>query len=168
MTHATLVPCELFIVMITNLNLWVAQFYCIAFLNVQHVNLLKIKVFFRAAPTAYEHMEVPSLGVEWELQLPAYTTATARHDRSHVCDIHYTTAHSLLSDARNGTYIFTDTSQTRFCCATMGTPIKTFRVSLTICSSVLALLPFFCNMLRGSKNKGGLVFLNLGETLSGP
>ena len=26
------------------------------------------------------HMEVPSPGVEWELQLPAYTTATAMPD----------------------------------------------------------------------------------------
>ena len=32
------------------------------------------------------HMEVPRLGVELELQLPAYTTATATPDLSHVCD----------------------------------------------------------------------------------
>ena len=35
------------------------------------------------------HMEVPRLGVESELQLPAYTTATATQDQSHVCDPHY-------------------------------------------------------------------------------
>ena len=34
------------------------------------------------------HMEVPRLGVESELQLLAYTTATATPDLSHVCDIH--------------------------------------------------------------------------------
>ena len=30
-----------------------------------------------------EHMEVPRLGVGWELQLPAYTTATATRDLSY-------------------------------------------------------------------------------------
>ena len=38
-----------------------------------------------------QHMEVPRLGVELELQLLAYTTPTAMPDPSHVCD--YTTAH---------------------------------------------------------------------------
>ena len=35
-------------------------------------------------------MEVPRLGVksELELQLPAYATATARPDLSHVCNLH--------------------------------------------------------------------------------
>ena len=33
-------------------------------------------------------MEVPGLGVESELQLPAYTTATATQDLSRVCDLH--------------------------------------------------------------------------------
>ena len=30
------------------------------------------------------HMDVPRIGVEWELQLPVYTTATAMPDPSHV------------------------------------------------------------------------------------
>lgn len=38
-----------------------------------------------------EHMEVPRLGVEFgaPLQLPAYTTAPAPWDLSHVCDLHH-------------------------------------------------------------------------------
>ena len=32
------------------------------------------------------HMEGPRLGVESELQPPAYTTATAMRDLSHICD----------------------------------------------------------------------------------
>ena len=32
-------------------------------------------------------MEVPELGVELELQLLAYTTATAAPDLSHICDL---------------------------------------------------------------------------------
>ena len=49
-------------------------------------------------------MEVPRLGVELELQLPAYTTATATRDLSHVCD--YSIAHgnagSLIHWVRPG------------------------------------------------------------------
>ena len=33
-------------------------------------------------------MEVPRLGVKSELQLPAYTTATATWDLSCICDLH--------------------------------------------------------------------------------
>ena len=35
------------------------------------------------------HMEVPRLGVEWKLQLPAYTTTTAMPDVSCVCNLHH-------------------------------------------------------------------------------
>ena len=35
------------------------------------------------------HMEVPRLSVELELQLLAYTSATAMPDLSHVCDLHH-------------------------------------------------------------------------------
>ena len=34
-------------------------------------------------------MDVPRLGVELELQLPAYTTATVKQDPSHICDLHH-------------------------------------------------------------------------------
>ena len=34
------------------------------------------------------HMEVPELGVESELPLPAYTTATAPLDLGHISDLH--------------------------------------------------------------------------------
>ena len=34
-------------------------------------------------------MEVPRLGVKLELQLPAYTTATAMWDPSHICDLYH-------------------------------------------------------------------------------
>ena len=36
-----------------------------------------------------QHMEVPRLGVESELQLPAYARATATWDLSHLCDLHH-------------------------------------------------------------------------------
>ena len=47
-------------------------------------------------------MGVPRLGVELELQLPAYTTATAMLDLSYVCDLHHSSRHcgifNLLSE----------------------------------------------------------------------
>ena len=36
-----------------------------------------------------QHMEIPRLGVELELQLPAYTTATATPDPNRACDLHH-------------------------------------------------------------------------------
>ena len=49
-------------------------------------------------------MEVPKLGVKLELQLPAYTTATATPDLSRVCDLHHGSQQrrilNLLSEAR--------------------------------------------------------------------
>ena len=38
------------------------------------------------------HVEVPRLGIQSELQLPAHTTATATWDPSRICDLH----HSLI------------------------------------------------------------------------
>ena len=35
------------------------------------------------------HLQVPRLGVKLELQLSAYTTATATQELSHICDPHH-------------------------------------------------------------------------------
>ena len=44
------------------------------------------------------HMEVPRLGVELELLLPAYTTATATWDLSHICNLHHSSQqHRILN-----------------------------------------------------------------------
>ena len=44
--------------------------------------------FFFVGPHPW-HMEGPRLGVELELRLLAYTTATATLDPNHVCDLHH-------------------------------------------------------------------------------
>ena len=71
-------------------------------------------------------MEVPRLEVQSELQLPAYSTATATQDPSHVCDLHQSSRHrwilNLLSEARDQTRNLIVTSQIRFRCTTIGTP----------------------------------------------
>ena len=50
-------------------------------------------------------MEVPRLGVESKLQLPAYTIVTAMLDLSHICDLHHSLWQHLvlnsLSKARD-------------------------------------------------------------------
>ena len=70
------------------------------------------------------YIQVPRLGVESELQLPAYTTAKAAVQAVAAT---YTTAHDnagslILSDARDWTCILMDISWIHFPCATMGTP----------------------------------------------
>ena len=58
-------------------------------------------------------MEVPGLGVESELQLPAYTTATATLDLNRICNSYRSLPQRwnlhlhlhLLSEARDGTRI---------------------------------------------------------------
>ena len=71
-------------------------------------------------------MEVPRLGVNLELQLPAYTTATAMWDPATYAA--YTTAQgnagslNPLSEARDGSCILMDTSWIHFRCTTEGTP----------------------------------------------
>ena len=73
-----------------------------------------------------QHMEVPRLGADSELQLPAYTTATAMPDPSCVCDPHHSSRQcqipNPLREARDQTCILVDTSQIHFHCTTTGTP----------------------------------------------
>ena len=64
-----------------------------------------------------QHIEVPRLGDESELQLPAYTTATAtaKQNLSFVCDLHHSSRqHQILkplSEARDGTCILMETTR---------------------------------------------------------
>ena len=73
------------------------------------------------------HMEVPRLGVQSELQLPAYTTATATPDPSCIFNLHHSSRQcqilNLLSGARDWTRILMDTSWICFHWATTGTPM---------------------------------------------
>lgn len=72
--------------------------------------------------------EVPRLGGELELQLPAYTTAPApaRPDPSCICDLRHGPRQrgtlSLPSEARDRTRTLVESSQIHLCCAPTGTP----------------------------------------------
>jgi len=77
-----------------------------------------------------QHMEVPKLGVESELQLLAYTTTTATPDPSCAWDLHHSSWKywilNPLSKAMDRTYVLMDTSHIRFSWATTGTPLHVF------------------------------------------
>ena len=74
------------------------------------VTILPPPFFFRAH---LWHMDVPGLGVEPELQLPAYATATATLDLGRICDLHCSLSQSQilnpLGKARDGICILMDT-----------------------------------------------------------
>ena len=61
-----------------------------------------------------QHMEVPRLGVQSELEPSAYTTATAMWDPSCVCDLHHSSRQcqifNPLSEVKDQTHVFMDTS----------------------------------------------------------
>ena len=62
-----------------------------------------------------QHIEIPRLGVESELQLPASTTAVAIPDPSQIFDLHSSLLQcgilNPLSEARDQTHILMDTSR---------------------------------------------------------
>ena len=64
-------------------------------------------------------MEISRVGVESELQLLAYTTATARSDPRHVCKLHCNLQQcqilNPLSWVRDQTCTLVGTSQTHYC-----------------------------------------------------
>ena len=64
-------------------------------------------------------MEVPSLNIESELHLPAYATAIAMRDPSHVCDLCYSLWQQYilnpLNEARDQTHILMDSNWVPYC-----------------------------------------------------
>ena len=62
-----------------------------------------------------QHMEVPRLGGESQMQLPVYTTATAMQELSHTCHLCHSSGQRQildpLSEARDGTCILMDPSR---------------------------------------------------------
>ena len=61
-------------------NLFLREFYFIFYFIVLYLFL---------EPNLQQHMEVPRQGDEWELQLLAYTRATATPNLSQVLDLHH-------------------------------------------------------------------------------
>ena len=78
------------------------------------VSVLTFRSFFFFLGLHLWHMEVSGLGLEMELQLPVYNTATAMQDLSHLCNpCHSLWQHQIfnpLSEAWHQTCIFMDIS----------------------------------------------------------
>ena len=89
----------------------------------------KVFVFVLLGPHP-RHVEVPRLGVDSELQLPACSTATATRSPSRVCDLHHSSRQrpilNPLSEARDLTRNLMVGSWICFHCATVGTPLQAF------------------------------------------
>ena len=83
-------------------------------------------VFFVFLGLYMRHMEVPRLGLQLELQLPAYAMATAIPDPSCICDLHHGSQQhwilNPLNKAGDGTRNLIVPSWILFHCAMMGTP----------------------------------------------
>ena len=92
--------------------------------NILNINIVYVHLFFLGLHP--RHMEVPRLGVKSELQLPAYTTATATQDASLFCNLYHNSRQrqilNPLSKARDQTQNLMVPRQICFHCATMGTP----------------------------------------------
>ena len=71
---------------------------------------------------ATTYMEVPRLGVQLELQLLAFATATATQDPSRLCDLYHSSQQrqilNPLSEAADRTRNLMVPSRIGFCCAT--------------------------------------------------
>ena len=96
------------------------------------------------------HMEIPRLGVELEVQLSAYTTATATQHPSCVYDLHHSTQQcwilNPLSEARDRICNLMVPRWICFCCTTTGIPILTtcmphFFLSFQACTHGICRFP---------------------------
>ena len=107
------------------LNLCLCLHNC-SFLHVSVSSFFLLFIYFFFLGLHLWHTEVPRLGVELELQLLPYTTATAAQDLIHVCDLHPSWGQcwilNPLSKARDWIWVLRNASRFRYCWATTGTP----------------------------------------------
>ena len=92
-------------------------------------NLIFFFVFLRFLGPLLQHIEVPRLGVQSEVQPPAYTRATATRDPSRVCNLHHSSQqHWILNPLREARDRTCNLMVLRLVnhCATTGTPPLTF------------------------------------------
>ena len=77
-----------------------------------------VRCFFSFLGPHPRHREVPRLGVQLELQLPAYTTATATRDPSLIYDLHQRSCQRQIlnppSEIRDQIHILMDTNQVHY------------------------------------------------------
>ena len=72
-------------------------------LQVQPKKLYEIQIFFVFWGPHSWHMGVPRQGIKSGLYRPAYTTAKAKWDPSHVCDLHHSSQQCRILNPRSQT-----------------------------------------------------------------
>ena len=110
--------------------------------------------FVRATPVAYGSSWA---GVESELQLPVYSTATASLDPSHVCDLHHSSWQQWilnpLSKARDQTCNLMDINWTpnqlshsrNFCFFPLNEPTHLYKLHGFMCSESYTFARLICD-----------------------
>ena len=102
-------------------------------------------------------MEVPRLGVQSELQLPAYTTATVKPHLSCVCDLHHSSRQqpipNPLSEARDRTRNLMVPSWICFHCSITGTPSGLSLLNLHIFWSSLQVVQCWLTEVNQQRSK---------------
>ena len=92
--------------------LFLFLFYFFIIVDLQKSTVVRFWGFLVSSGPYPQHMEVPRLGVKSELQLLAYTTATATPDPSRICSLYHSSWQcrilNPLSEARDGTCVLTD------------------------------------------------------------
>ena len=107
-------------------NVWVqsdkASLILFLISNLTQIYLFYKFILFFFLGLHLQHMEVSRPGVESELQLLAYATATAMQDPSSICNLHHSSwQHQILNtliEARDWTHNLTVPSWIRFHCTT--------------------------------------------------
>ena len=95
--------------------------------DVEHLFMRLFAFFFFSLGLCPWHMEVPKLGVQSELQLPAYVTATAAPDPSQVFDLHHSSQqHRILNLLRPGIEPTASWLLVRFNSSAPRTPMRLF------------------------------------------
>ena len=102
----------------------------LSFIHWQILLILHLKSFSFWQPL--QHMEVPRLGTESELQLQAYTTATTTLELSHICSLFCSNIRSLSHWAGEGLNTYPQGHYVGFltCWATMGT----LKIFFSVCN----------------------------------
>ena len=107
------------------------------------------------------HVEVPRLGVQSELLLPVYTTATAMPDPSCVCNPHHSSRQRWILDplieARDQTRNLIVPSRRPFPWAMTGTPTVFSKMHENLIYSVIYV--FACHMLSKGVLRRYFVYL---------
>ena len=129
---------------------WGLSFRLVIFHPEQSFVCLFLFLFLFLGPHLW-HKEVPRLGVELNLQPPAYNTATATRDPSCVCELHHSSQQCQilypLSEARDRTRSLMVPIWIHLYCTTTGTLHPEQSYSFSVCHAYI-LIHYLCQDVK--------------------